>query len=171
MASPLEARQIGAQLTLGGGATETGDPGPTAGEIAALALLDDSYQAILDHHLGERDSTLMGRVLVILRAQLGQDLLDRLLVDFAEEYLGARMIGLALMLESRAEGDGADLDRAQVLRQILVFWLVHQNPAARSIVSSIHTANLLEVPAFRQVVDLMTRVLVPSMRKPASGTF
>ncbi len=78
----FEARQIGSQLGLGEGTVDGSEPGPTAGEIAALALLDDSYQRILDHHLRQRDSTLMNRVLAVLRAQLGLELLDRLLVEF-----------------------------------------------------------------------------------------
>ena len=156
----VEAREIGAQLRLGeGGAEDSSQRGPTAGEIAALALLDDSYQRILDHHLGRRDQTLMGRVLAVMRAQIGSELLDRLLTEFAQEYLGARIAGLSLFVGSGLDQSGEGLDRPQILRQILVFWLLHSNPAAQPIVSEVHAAPILQIPAFREVVDLMTALL------------
>ena len=57
----------------------------------------------------------MDRVLAILRAQLGIELVDRLLVDFAEEYLGAQMMGLALVVEEPDHTVGVNLDRTPSL--------------------------------------------------------
>ena len=120
----FEARRIGAQLGLGDRVSDVNEPAPTAGEIAALALLDDSYQRILVDYLGQRDATLMNRILAVLRAQLGLQFVDRLLVEFAEEFLGARMAGLALLADSETDPGGVDLDRPRILQQILVFWLL-----------------------------------------------
>ena len=133
--------------------------GLQSGEVAALSLLDDAYQAVLGHHLGRRDPTLTGRVLAVLRAQLGIELLDRLLVEFAEEYLGAHLSGLLLLVDGSPQGRGDDLDRSRILQQMWGFWLLHSNPAAQAIVAKLHAAPLLQVPAFRDAAELSSEIL------------
>ena len=132
---------------------------PTAGELAALALLDDAYRKILDRHLARREATLLQRVLTVLRVELGAELLDRLLLGFAEEFLGARMNGLSLLAPSSEERREEGLDRALVLQEILIFWLLESNPAARPVVGRFHVSPLLGIPAFQQVVDVMIGML------------
>ncbi len=164
--SAAEARELDAALAgLAGDGTD-GSPG-TPGELAALSLLDDLYQRILDDHLQNRDATLMSRLLAVLRSRVGLDLLDRLLLGFAEEYLGARISGLSLWAEGPVPGVGEDLDRKGILRQMLVFWLLQTNPAARPIVRHTHAAPLLEIPALREIVEVMAEVLD---REPGFGT-
>ncbi len=76
------------------------------------------------------------------------------------------MADLALRFESDVDPSAEDLDRPQILQQILVFWLLHSNPAAQPIVTRLHPAPLLQIPAFRDVIDLMTRILD---REPGYG--
>ena len=159
MADAIEARRLVERLRLLADDTSEVIDGPSAGEVAALALLDDAYLALLDRHLEKQDGTLVDRLLAILRAQIGLDLLDRLLLEFAEEYLGAQFRGLALLVDGLPGGLGDDLDRGQILKEIMVFWLLHENPAAQPIVSRTHAAPLLQVPAFRSIFTLMAEVL------------
>ena len=157
--SAAEARHLADRLGLMKDGPDAPADRPTAGEVAALALLDDAYQAILESHLRDRDATLVDRLLAILRAQLGLDLLDRLLLEFAEEFLGARFQDLALLVDGFSGRSTDNLDRGQIIKQIVVFWLLHENPAAKPIVSRIHSAPLLQVPAFRSLFVLMAEVL------------
>jgi glycosidase len=135
-----------------------------AGDLAALALLGDAYHLSVDEYLASCDSTLLDRILAILRAQLGLDLLDRLLVEFAEEYLGATLSGLSLLIDGDGVADTGGVTRSEILADLLVFWLLHSNPAAKPIANPLHTSSLLQVPAFHDLVRLMREVLE---REPA----
>ena len=135
-----------------------------AGDLAALALLGDAYLSSVHEYLASCDSTLLDRILAILRAQLGLDLLDRLLIEFAEEYLGATLSGLSLLVDGDGAADEGGVTRSEILADLLVFWLLHSNLAAKPLVTRLHTSSLLQVPAFHDLVRLVREVFE---REPA----
>lgn len=109
------------------------------------------YQAI-------RDSTLFDRILAVLRAHLGPELCDRLLWEFGEHYLEARASSLALLVRSET-GEGHELSRQDIVREVLVFRLLASDPVVRRLLHRPPDDPLRVLPAFQDLTELIVEFL------------
>jgi len=114
----------------------------SAGAIRALDLIEEALQRVARNHLETADPTLIPRSLTRLEETIGPDSVDRTLREFGAEYLG-----------------GADLSRGESFLELLVFWVVHQNPAAEPIHGVLHQSPLLEGSDFKRATEGLTRWL------------
>jgi len=124
------------------GKSEREHAGVSAGAIRALDLIEEALQRIARHYLAARDPSLVRRSLAGLAESLGKASLQRTLKDFTEEYLA-----------------GARVSDEEAVVELLIFWILHNNPAARSITRVLHESRVLERPQIRQMVESLTDLL------------
>ena len=113
--------------------------GISAAGLRALDLIEEALQRIARNYLEVRDPYLVRRSLAGLEAALGRDALRTTLREFAEEYLG-----------------GEEIAEDEATLELLILWILHNNPAAQSMTRILHQSRLLERPHFRQLVDGLT---------------
>ena len=136
------ARLLAWRVTEALGKSEREHAGVSAGAIRALDLIEEALQRIARHYLAARDPSLVRRSLAGLAESLGKASLQRTLKDFTEEYLA-----------------GARVSDGEAVVELLIFWILHNNPAARSITRVLHESRVLELSQIRQMVESLTDLL------------
>jgi len=124
------------------GESERERAGVSGGAMRALDLIEEALQRIARHYLKTRDPSLIRHAREGLAATLGQASLDETLKEFNEEYLG-----------------GSPISSDEAVLELLILWILHNNPAARSITRVLHESPLLERPQFQQAVESLTGLL------------
>ncbi|MGB5160459.1 MAG: alpha-amylase family glycosyl hydrolase, partial [Thermoanaerobaculia bacterium] len=124
------------------GESERERAGVSGGAMRALDLIEEALQRIARHYLKTRDPSLIRHAREGLAARLGQASLDETLKEFNEEYLG-----------------GSPISSDEAVLELLILWILQNNPAARSITRVLHESPLLERPQFQQAVESLTGLL------------
>ncbi len=131
---------------------------PSGGTLHGLALLEEVWQRVIGLYLQSRDSGFLRRVLEVLAHQMGdealRDVLDRFEVEFLTQDPVAPEDAAARSPASRGM-----VDRQGVLRELLVFWLIHSNPAARQQIRLLHDCPLVNDPVFASFSSAVTDFL------------
>jgi glycosidase len=120
---------------------------PSGGTLHGLALLEEVWQRLLGRYVQSRDSRLLHRVLEVLTIQMGderlQEMLDRFAADFLTITSEAPLDSETAVAPSRSSDD-----RQEVLMELLVFWLIHSNPAVGPQISLLHDSDFVHDPLF-----------------------
>ncbi len=131
-----------------------------AGQLSAMALID----AILDHvaslYRRQVNPQLLRQAQQWLAGQIGQEALDRTLIQVVEEFPPPAVYGQEITPAAYLAGEtGGVSHRELVLGQMLELWLDNANPAASPLIELFDDAGLERDSAYLQIIYLLRRFL------------
>ena len=131
---------------------------PSGGTLHGLALLEEVWQRLIGRYLQSRDSRFLHRALEVLALQLGDEVLQQVLDRFAADFLA---------LDAETEVDGGfgwaagrqGSERQEVFRELLIFWLIHSNPAVQPQIGLLHDCDFAHGPLFESFMSAVQEFL------------
>jgi glycosidase len=101
-----------------------------AGQINAMGLVDEILHQVLALYRKEKNSQAMIAALDWLTAQIGQDELEKALVQFEIDFPSLAVYRRELSIPEYLEGSSDGIpNRALVLEELLMLWVTNKNPA------------------------------------------
>ncbi len=131
---------------------------PSGGTLHGLALLEEVWQRLVGGYLQSRDSRFLHRALEVLALQMGDEALQEMLDRFAAEFLSIDSV-VSPDAEIRGDASREVTDRQEVFRELLVFWLIHSNPAVKPQIDLLHDCELVEGPLFETFSSAVEKLL------------
>jgi glycosidase len=122
---------------------------PTGGTLQGLALLEEVWQRLLSRYLQSRDSRFLHRLLEVLTQEMGDERLQEMLDEFAADFLTITSEA-PLDSEVAIAPSRSSEDRQEVVMELLVFWLIHSNPAVGPQISLLHDSDFVLNPLFER---------------------
>ncbi len=131
---------------------------PSGGTIHGLALLEEVWQRLIGRYLQSRDSRLLHRALEVLAQQIGDRTLQEVLDRFAADFLALDAVASE---DSAAGSSGSShlTDQQEVFKELLVFWLIHSNPAVGPQLDLLHDCDLVKEPLFETFASALEEFL------------
>jgi glycosidase len=124
----------------------------TAGDLAALALIDDLYQLLLSRRLKERSPKLLTNALDFLSRVFGRVQVEKQLHGFTE------LFELSATVDAVQVPPFRPVDAERRLRDLVLFYLQRRNPAARSANRALHSG-FEPKRAYRRLIRALERYL------------
>jgi hypothetical protein len=153
------ARRLAVALAKGAATEERSAPTPSAGDVVALALLDDIYRALLSRYVRRRDPSVMLRALDHLTAAVGIGETLGTLEWFREEF-GLRSAPLVAHADAGSDhrASGTAPRDARLLFEFALFFLQRRNPAASGLVSELQR-NVVVSPVIERLFEEIEKFL------------
>lgn len=150
-----QARELASALF-----SSTADSGNfAAGDLFAVSVLAGAYRRLITAYLSRVDRVLLKRLWGNLEKDLGADLLRRLILEFEGEFLGTGSTQSRDRARRAADGSGGTLEHQDSLTELVVFWLLESNPAARPIVQFLHQSPFRDRPDFQRLSEVLAERL------------
>jgi hypothetical protein len=124
----------------------------TAGDLAALGLIDDLYQLVLGRRLEKRSPKLLSNALDFLSRVFGRLRVEKQLQDFTE------LFELSATVDAVEVPPFRPFAAERRLRDLVLFYLQRRNPAARSANRALHGGFEPNV-AYRRLIRALERYL------------
>ena len=131
---------------------------PTGGTLQGLALLEEVWQRLLSRYLQSRDSRFLHRLLEVLTQEMGDERLQEMLDEFAADFLTITSEA-PLDSEVAIAPSRSSEDRQEVVMELLVFWLIHSNPAVGPQISLLHDSDFVLNPLFERFGEGVAELL------------
>ncbi len=153
---PIALRKLARALSRAGAGerdpdteAESGAHGPLvhSGELHALLVLHDVLA-------GTVAQGLEPMVVERIEAEVGADRVAAVLATFEGEF------------ESGSADEDASRHRRQLLKELLMVWLLNQNPALGGLREIFDDASLLELPEYREVATSLAQSLAAGAEEP-----
>ena len=129
-----------------------------AGQINAMALIDEILHLIIEQYRRDRKSTIMAEALDWLNSNLGNEQVDRSLaqftVDFPQTSVYRGELGSEEYLQATSlRPDGTTIPNRQiVLEEMLMLWLANMNPAYQTYLELYDDEKLEKLTAYPEMV-------------------
>ena len=124
-----------------------------AGEINALALIDEILHFILSLYKETVHPALFPDVLRFLETRYGKKAIDETLVAFVREFPAAQVYKHNIDAESYLLGDTNGVpNREIVLEELLLLWVTNKNPAARPFRELFDDSSLKSTTSYKQII-------------------
>ena len=131
---------------------------PSGGTLHGLALLEEVWQRLIGRYLQSRDSRLLHHVLEVLSREMGDATMQQVLDNFAAEFLTTKA-RVAPDSDTVGSLGGAEDGRQAILRELLVFWLIHSNPAVAPQIGLLHDSDFVHDPLFDEFAAAVAEFL------------
>lgn len=101
-----------------------------AGQLNAMGLIDEILHYVLGLYREQKNPEVMRQALDWVDEELGKDLVDIALRQFADEFPPLAVYRREVAIEAYLEGETAGIPHRQILlEEMLMLWLANMNPA------------------------------------------
>ncbi len=131
-------------------------PRVSAGDLYGIGRLERALRAYLDRFLSRRDPQVLAQALSELDHRFGSEVVNRLLGTFENEFLPDRSDPISPEVE---DIELAGPRRQELLAGLLIFSIVHSNPAIATLEHLVHFGGLVADPDYDPVIGILTGIL------------
>ncbi|MBS3967758.1 MAG: alpha-amylase [Truepera sp.] len=129
----------------------------SAGDLAALGLLDELYHLLIDAYREEVNPEVLAKAYRHIEQALGEQA-QKTLHQFAAQFPAAAVYRGEQVLDNYLAGQTAGVPHRQiVLEELLMLWLDNENPACERYRELFDDSSLREVTAYSQIITELKR--------------
>ncbi|MDZ7260713.1 MAG: alpha-amylase family glycosyl hydrolase, partial [candidate division KSB1 bacterium] len=125
-----------------------------AGQLNAMGLIDEILHYVMELYRRQKNSKVVEQALDWLEPKVGQETLDRALIQFVEEFPTVAVYKNRnhpeAYLQSQTEGVP---NRQIVLEEMLLLWLANMNPAFSSFLELFDDTRLKKDTAYQKIMS------------------
>ena len=138
-----------------------------AAQLYAMGLIDEASHALMARYRRQFDPNVMLDALAFFGAQVGENLLDKMLLAFVEQFPGSSVYrGEQSAAQWLAGSTGGTSHRAAAFEEMVLLWMANRNPAFRPFEELFADSELATRTAYRKVAQqfpayFATRPLIP----------
>ena len=150
------ARQFAHRVNLIRDAERNPDKAMHPGALNAMGLIDEALHTVVHLYREQRDPRVMLDALTWFQSRLGEEQLDRTLLEFADKFPTVNVFrGKATARQWLNATTGRTPHRAVALEELILLWLNNQNPAFQPFKELFDDDPLAQATSYKQLTSAL----------------
>jgi glycosidase len=146
------ARQFAHRINLVRDAERNPDQAMHPGALNAMGLIDEALHTVVHIYREQRDPRVMLDALSWFQSRLGEEQLDRTLLEFSDQFPTVNVFrGKATARQWLNATTGRTPHRAVALEELILLWLNNQNPAFKPFNELFNDEHLAKGTSYKQL--------------------